>query len=188
MGIKDLNKKVDTLLGIDVSTNSFAFCVFQNGEPVQWGEIHFKGKNVFERVFDIGNKLKQIMNEVEYEAIYIEPIVYVNNRSTVISMGYAMGAVLSSLKNRPVYETIPLQWQKFIGNPPLTKIEVQEIKKAFPEKSDSWYKEHGRSMRKERTKLWVRQTYGIVLDSDNVADAFGVAYMGWSKHGKNSAG
>ena len=52
MPIKNLKKiQANRVIGIDASTKSLAFAIFENGKPIQCGEIKFKGSNVFERAY-----------------------------------------------------------------------------------------------------------------------------------------
>lgn len=188
----------ERLLGIDISTNTVALCLFGKNGPITWGEINFQGKGSMDRVMDLGPKLRSLIHYMEdepgkpesrklkYDAVAMEAIVYVNNRSTVINMAYAAGAVLSSLRKVPVKTYTPIEWQSFIGNKVLTKAEKECIKKENPGKTDAWYKNQNREFRKNRTRLWVKETYGLDIPSDNVTDAFGVAYKGWfDSRGKN---
>ena len=186
MGLEKLNKKVDTLLGIDVSTNSFAWCLFENGKPVRWGEIEFSGKNVFERLADGQAKVRAIKDTIKAEKVVFESAVYVQNKKTVILLAYAFGAIVAALldSGATVEEISPLEWQPAIGNKPLTKQEKEVIQKEFPGKSDSVYKAKYREFRKQRTMQWVADTYGIVVDSDNVSDAIAIASVSYGKFGK----
>lgn len=182
MGLGKLaSGRIDTVLGIDASTNTVAFCLYGEDGPIKWGEISFKGSNSFERLFDAGPKLRTVFKDFKYDAIVIEPIVYVNNRSTVINLAYAMGAILSSIPSAPIHEYNPLVWQKFIGNPPFTKAEKDSLKKKYADRSASWVKEQMRKQRKQRTMDWVKETFEIETDNDNIADAIAVAYTGWTK-------
>lgn len=186
MPLSDLNRKVDTLLGIDVSTNSFAFCLFEKGQPVRWGEITFDGKNVFARLADGQNKVRALRDTLKAEKVVFESAVYVQNKKTVITMAYAFGAIIAALidAGATVDEITPMEWQNAIGNKALNKAEKEEIQEANPGKSDAWYKNAYRQSRKGRTMQWVEDEYGIVVDSDNVSDAIAIASVSYRKYGK----
>ena len=186
MGLEKLNKRVDTILGIDASTNSFAWCLFKNGKPVSWGEVEFSGKNVFERLADGQNKVRELKDELKADKVVFESAVYIQNKKTVILLAYAYGALVAVLLDNgsTVEEISPLEWQPAIGNKPLTKSEKEEVKKQHPDKSDAWYKAQYREIRKQRTIKWVDDTYGIVVDSDNVSDAIAIASVAYGKYGK----
>lgn len=185
MGYADLTKKKDinTVLGIDASTNSVAFCVYNKTGPVQWGEIHFNGATAFERLADGQKKIHAIKDQLSTDMIVIESAIYVQNKKTVILLAYAFGAILSAIINKgtKVEELSPIQWQSAIGNKNLTKIEKENIRNHFPNKSESWYSAKNREFRKLRTTKWVSDTYGINVASDNVSDAIAIAHVGFSK-------
>lgn len=191
INLADLAKKpkVHRVMGADISTNSFAFCLYTDDGPAEWGEVVFKGNTVFERLVDGQRKVRSLLKDSKYDVVAIEAIVYVNNRSTVINLAYIAGAMLACLNKPCIVEYNPLEWQRFIGNPPLTKTEKQAIVNKTPNKSRTWYQNENRRFRKDRTRQWVLQKYGILIQSDNVTDAFGVAFTGWSKlNGKDASG
>lgn len=176
-------RNVDTVLGIDVSTNSLAFCLYGRGGPIKWGEVTFSGANTFERLADARVKIAAIRSELKADMIVMESAVYVQNRRTVIQLAYAFGAVLSGLlySKTQVEELTPTEWQFAIGNKTLNASEKKEIQDANPGKSKTWYSARYREERKMRTMRWVEQTYGIKCPSDNVSDAIGIASVGHSR-------
>ena len=76
-----------------------------------------------------------------------------------------------------VIEVHPLKWQGFINNPNFTKAEKQAVKEEFPGKSEAWYKNKVRELRKQRTINFAK-TLGIETENDNVADSVGIAWWG----------
>ena len=42
---KLIKQNAKTVMGVDSSTNSFAFCVLGEG-PVKWGKVNFNGNNL----------------------------------------------------------------------------------------------------------------------------------------------
>lgn len=187
MGIGKLTqeaKEVRTVLGIDASTNSLAFCLFEDGKPSRWGEITFKGKTTFERLSDGQKKAAAMADILEADLIMIEGAVYVQNKKTVILLAYAFGAIISALMARGamVEEISPMTWQNAINNKALTKAEKEKIKSENPGKSASWYSNANREFRKSRTMKWVQDTYGISVDSDNVSDAIAISAIGYKRH------
>ena len=60
MSLNKLNKiNGNTVLGIDSSTNSFAFCLFDK-QPKKWGKVIFKGETVIDRIIDANNKINSL--------------------------------------------------------------------------------------------------------------------------------
>ena len=187
MGLGKLaSRKVEaeTVLGVDASTNSFAFCLYDKNGPIRWGEIKFKGSTVFERLAYGQRYITAMKKYLDADIVVFESAIYVQNKKTVILLAYAFGAVISALINNgaKIEEVSPLQWQNFIGNKPLTKAEKDAIKKSFPGKSTSWYQNKNREMRKQRTMDWAKKEFMVDVTSDNVSDAVGIAHYGFHKY------
>jgi Holliday junction resolvasome RuvABC endonuclease subunit len=187
MGIMSAMKSkyadVDRVLGLDASTNSLGFCIYGKNGPEEWGEIMFRGSSVFERLSYAEKTLNQIADRFDVDLIIFESAVFVQNKKTVILLAYAFGAVVSTLMHSgaKVEDVNPMNWQRFIGNPPLTKEEKAAIVKEFPDKSKGWYGTKSRDIRKQRTMDWAEEKFGIKVESDNVSDAIGVAHYGYKK-------
>ena len=165
------------VLGIDASTNSIAFCLMNDKTPVKWGEIVFHGSSVYERILDAKRKIKAIKSQLDYDIICIEAAVSVKSVATGLKMAYMFGAIMGELMydDTKIIEVHPLKWQGYIGNPNFTKAEKDSVKKEFPGKSDSWYKNKARELRKQKT-IDFASTLGINTDNNNVTDAVGIAW------------
>ena len=178
MPLSDLIKeKANRVLGIDASTNSFAFCLMQGNKPVKWGEINFEGGDVYERLYDAKVKIRSFKRKLNYDFIAIEAAVSVKSVQTGLKMAYVFGTIMGELMNDEikVVEIHPITWQSYIGNKNYTKAEKEAIKKEFPGKSDNWIKGKIRERRKERT-INFAANLGVKTESDNVADAVGIAW------------
>jgi len=175
---------VHTVLGVDASTNSFAFCLYDENGPVRWGEINFKGSSVFERLAYGQRYVAAMKDQLKADLVVFEGAIFVQNKKTVILLAYAFGAIVSALINNgaKVQEVSPMQWQNFIGNKVLTKAEKDKIKADNPGKSATWYSNKNREFRKSRTMKWVKETFGIDVASDNVSDAIGVAHYAYATY------
>ena len=175
---KLIKPKAHKVLGIDASTNSLAFCLMDEKVPVKWGEITFDGADVYERILDAKRKIRSFKRELDTDFVVIEAAISVKSVATGIKMAYVFGAIMSELLDDKieVKEVAPIAWQSFINNKNFTKIEKQAVKDEFPDKSDNWVKNKIREKRKQKTIKWVEDTYKIVIESDNVADAFGISY------------
>jgi len=173
-------KKYHRVMGIDASSNSFAYSIFQDGELVEWGEINFKGNSVFARLFDGQRKLSSMQRLYNVDLIVFESAVFVQNKKTVVQLAYVFGALISALmvSGADVKDIPPITWQNAIGNKALNKAEKLEIQKANPGKSSSWYSNAYRMERKDRTRQWVKRTFGLEIESDNITDSIGVGYVG----------
>jgi Holliday junction resolvasome RuvABC endonuclease subunit len=169
--------KSNKVLGIDASTNSLAFCLMQDKKAVKWGEIHFEGDDVYQRILDAKRKIKSFKNELDTDFVVIEAAISVKSVHTGIKMAYVFGAIMGELlsENVEVHEVHPITWQSYLGNKNFTKAEKQAVKNEFPGKSETWYKGKIREIRKGKTISFVR-SMGIETESDNVADAAGIAW------------
>lgn len=180
MGIGQLTKvKAKRVIGIDASTNSLAFAIFEDGKPIKCGEVVFKGATVFERLHDAQKKTRALVDSGELKADYvaIESAIMVRNIQTALDLAYVYGAIISELmvSNPEVHKVPPITWQSGIGNPNLKKHEKEAIIKANPGKSKTWYQNEGRKIRKARTLEIARKHFTIPNGSDNVGDAVGLA-------------
>lgn len=187
MAIGKLTKKtqVNTVLGLDASTNSVAFCLYDKSGPVKWGEIEFKGSTVFERLADGQAKVGTALKSLNPDLIIFESAVFVQNKKTVVLLAYAFGAIVAALikPGTQIEEIPPITWQYAIGNKPLSKEEKDKIRKATPDKSKSWYDNKFRNARKQVTIDWVKAKYNIDVPNDNVSDAIAIASVGFDKFG-----
>lgn len=181
MGIaKALTKvKANRVCGIDASTNSLAFAVFEGETPIYCGEVKFNGSTVFERLKDAKRKTRLLVEAGYLRADYvaIESAVMVRNVQTAIDLAYVYGAIIGELMafNPQVHKVAPISWQSGIGNPNLKKAEKEQIQRDFPGKSKTWYQNKGREIRKQRTLDIAHEYFNIPGNSDNVGDAVGIA-------------
>lgn len=186
--------KIDSLLNIpknfcaiDASTNSLAFAVFENNELKRHGKILFNGSSTFEKVGDAAAKTGAVLKQFSLDAIVIEHTVYMNSPKTMADLAMVQGALLGSAINsgiRQVGSINPITWQTFIGNGKLTKEEQLSIRSANPGKTDSWYKNHERSVRKAKTLRFVNTYFDLNITDNDIADAIGIGYYSinnWSK-------
>ena len=178
MSLAQLSKpKAHKVLGIDASTNSFAFCLMNEDKPVKWGEITFDGGDIYERILDAKNKMKAFKDELDTDFVVIEAAISVKSVAVGIKMAYVFGAIMGELLRDgvKVVEVHPITWQSYLGNKNFTKAEKLAVKNEFPGKSENWYKAKIREIRKGRT-ITFANSLGIKTESDNVADAAGIAW------------
>lgn len=167
----------DRVLGIDASTHSIAFCIFEKQKVVKYGEISFTGSDVYERIIDARKKIRALIEQFDADLVAIEAAVMVRSANTGLKMAYIFGAIMGELiaDGRQVYEVHPITWQSFIGNKNFTKEQKIAVQKEYPGKSANWYKAKIREKRKQKTIDFCEQL-GVKVESDNVADACGI---GW---------
>jgi Holliday junction resolvasome RuvABC endonuclease subunit len=170
--------QANTVLGIDASTNSVAFCLMKNDKPLKWGKIEFVGSDIFEKIHDAKNKMHAMLDELKSDYIVVEGAILVRSPDAVIKLSYVYGVVIAELMSTgaKVITISPSSWQAYIGNKNPTKDEKAAIRIKNPGYADSWYKTQLRNMRKQRTVDYFNNKYGLLLTDFDVADAFGIAH------------
>ena len=179
MPLSELVKtKAAKVLGIDASTNSVAFCLIDNDEPLKWGKIEFVGADIYEKIYDAKVKVHAMLNELKADYIAVEGAVLVRSPDAVIKLSYVYGVVIAELMSTgsKVTTISPTAWQAFIGNKNPTKAEKEKLRAENPGYADSWYKNKMRNIRKQRTVDWVKDKFDINLTDFDVADSFGISY------------
>lgn len=182
MNYTDLTKrKAGRVIGIDCSTQSLAYAVFEDNKPVLCGEVFFNGSDIYERLNDARRKTQALVDSGVLVGDYVgmEAAIAGKSGAVTIKLSYVYGAVLSVLmQNKMEVNTVyPITWQTYIGNPLLKKDEKEKLKADNPGRKASWYQNQGRLMRKQRTLDFAKQYFQIPSDSDNVGDAVGIAYF-----------
>ena len=170
--------KAHTVLGIDASTNSVAFCLFKNNVPYKWGKIEFAGADIYEKIYDAKVKMHAMLDELKSDYIAIEGAVLVRSPDAVIKLSYVYGVVIAELMHSgsKVIAISPTSWQAYIGNKNPTKADKQAVRIEFPGRSDSWYKNKIRETRKQRTVDYFNKKYNLNSLDFDVADSFGIAH------------
>ena len=171
--------KPQHIIAVDASTNSMAFSYFESGKLTKYGKIKFSGDDAFYKAGDAARKCVLLFKKIGAEAIVIESAIYSNSPKTAMQLSLVQGAIVSAAHIagiRIIKSITPMQWQNYIGNRLLTKLEKAEIERKNPGKSNSWYKGKQREFRKERTMSAVYDKFKIEVNDDDVADAIGI---GW---------
>ena len=170
--------KANRVLGIDASTNSVAFCLMENNQPLKWGKIEFTGADIYEKIYDAKVKMHAMLDELKSDYIAVEGAILVRSPDAVIKLSYVYGVVIAELMSTgaSVITISPTSWQAHIGNKNPTKMEKDKLRFENPGYADSWYKNKMRQIRKQRTVDYFNKKYGLELDDFDVADAFGIAH------------
>jgi Holliday junction resolvasome RuvABC endonuclease subunit len=165
-------------MGIDASTQSLAFCVLNYETPISWGEIDFTGSNVYARLGDAKRKTNALSNEFKCDFVAIESAVMVRSASVAIKLAYVYGAIFGELleSHANVVEVAPISWQSYIGNKNWAATRKADLRKSIPGKSNAWYQNEIRRQRKQFTIDWAKTEFNIDIESNNVSDAFGLAW------------
>lgn len=179
MALSSLSKPVgQRVMGIDASTHTIAYCIFDGEKPVEYGELNFDGGTLYERIVNAKRIVKALRNRFNVDFVAIEAAVMVRSAQTGLKMAYTFGAIMGELleNGATVIEVHPIQWQSFIGNKNYTKAEKEKVKRDNPGRSDSWIKNEIRLQRKQKTISFMDKL-GVHTTSDNVADAAGIAWF-----------
>ena len=184
MSLNKLNKiNGNTVLGIDSSTNSFAFCLFDE-QPKKWGKVIFKGETVIDRIIDANNKINSLMSDIDkVDLVCIESPIMVRSHDASIKMSMVFGSVVAAiLKNgNKVTDISPTTWQSYIGNKNFTKQEKLNLAQENPGRKDSWYKSKIREIRKQRTLDYFNKKFNMEVTDNDVGDAIGIAYYAYNE-------
>ena len=174
--------KANKVLGIDSSTNSLAFCIY-DGKPVKWGKINFNGATIYDKIIDAHQKVAANKELLSVDYVCIESAIMVRSQDVAIKMAMIVGSVVSALAWRSdmIITVPPSAWQPYIGNKNFTKQEKEELKNKFPNKSENWYRGKSREIRKQRTMDFFKNKYGVDITDHDAGDAMGIAYYAYHK-------
>lgn len=180
MTIKELlEDKVEAsvIMGIDASTKSIAFSVFDESGLQDYGKIEIDGSCVNAR-----ESMESLISKWKPDLVAIESAVFVNNRSVVIKLAYIFGAIMSA-SHTPVKMVKPMQWLKFIGNDIRSNASTRgKYMKEKPGMSKAWYNNKVREERKEKTQEILGQEFGLKgLTDDDIADSIAVGWYAWNE-------
>ena len=182
MGLANIIKpKANRVIGIDASTSSIAFGIIEDGKLVKHGKIIINGNDIYEKIYDARKKIKAMKKYLRSDYIVIEGAVFVQSADVVIKLSYVYGSIISQLMDdgTKVVTVIPTTWQNFIGNKPFKKDDKAKIRAEFPGKSDGWYANKIREIRKQKTMDWVNAQFNINIEDNDVGDAIAIAHYAY---------
>jgi Holliday junction resolvasome RuvABC endonuclease subunit len=171
----------ERIIGIDASTHSIAFAIFEKGKPLQCGEIELKGHSLYDRLYDGKKKVQALVSAgvLVGDLVAIEAAWTGNNPRTGLDLSLMYGAIIGELmvSSPDIHRVAPITWQSHIGNPNLKKHEKEKIANDLhsTSPSKSALQVAGREFRKQRTLKFARKYFDIPSGSDNIGDAVGVA-------------
>lgn len=188
----NLNKFIyvpNRIMSIDASTTSIAYAVFEGKQLVISGKVEFSGKDVYQKIASAIGSVVTVIQDLNPEAVVIERAVFINSPKTMSELSMVQGAILAgaSLAGVKIFKgTNPIAWQSYIGNGKLTKDAKILMRKLNPNKSDSWYKQNEREVRKQKTISFVNINYDLNVSDNDIADAIGIGHYSlnnWEKLG-----
>lgn len=182
MSLQKLTKpKANKVLGIDASTASIAFCLFEDGKPTRYGKFPLVGSDIYDKIKDANKKAKIISKMVQPDYVAVESAIMVKSPDAGIKIAMVVGAILSVIlkPETGVVTVAPISWQSYIGNKNFTKAQKLEVEKEFPGKSAAWYKNKIREMRKQNTMDFFNNNFSTSITDNDAGDATGIAYYAY---------
>lgn len=177
--ILEVSAKPEKIMAIDASTNSLAFSVFLGNDLHSFGKINFSGNTAYDKVLDACRKTSAFIKHYDINAIVVEHTVFMNSPKTAADLALVQGSLLGAAGLngvRSIRSVAPITWQNFIGNKKMSKEESFAIKMQFPGKSDSWYKNYERQLRKDKTIHFIDVQYDRTVSDNDVADAIAIGH------------
>jgi Holliday junction resolvasome RuvABC endonuclease subunit len=177
------------IITVDASTTSIAYAVFEDKKLILNGKVEFLGKNVYQKISSAIGSVVDVIKDIAPEALVIERAIFINSPKTMSELSMVQGAILAgaSLAGIKIFKgTNPIAWQTYIGNGKVTKDAKLLMRKENPERSESWYKQHEREARKQKTINFININYDLEITDNDIADAIGIghyALRNWDKLG-----
>jgi Holliday junction resolvasome RuvABC endonuclease subunit len=177
------------IITVDASTTSIAYAVFEDKKLILNGKVEFLGKNVYQKISSAIGSVVDVIKDIAPEALVIERAIFINSPKTMSELSMVQGAILAgaSLAGIKIFKgTNPIAWQTYIGNGKVTKDAKLLMRKENPDRSESWYKQHEREARKQKTINFVNINYDLEITDNDIADAIGIghyALRNWDKLG-----
>jgi len=165
------------IIGIDANTKSIAYAVIEDNKLIDYGQTDFQGERSPDQIKSAYDIASGLYEEHKPDRIWIERAIFVQNNAAVIKLAYCFGAIIAAANTR-IDGVVPTQWQSYIGNKQLNNVQKARITEANPGKSKTWYASKFRLARKDYTRQWVNTAYGVLLTSDDISDAVGIAHYG----------
>jgi Holliday junction resolvasome RuvABC endonuclease subunit len=189
VNLSKMKTKPEKICTIDASTNSLAFAIFNEDKLVRFGKINFEGSNNYSKVRDSARKSMSLFSQLkeEIDAVVIEHTVFMNSPKTQADLALVQGALLGAAAQNGIKlsgAVNPVAWQSFIGNGKTSKEAKLEMRKENPGRSESWYKNQEREVRKQKTINFVNINYDVNVSDNDVADAIGIGHYvinNWAK-------
>lgn len=171
--------KMARLCSIDASTNSLAYAIFDGTSLESYGKVTFPGLSTFEKISTVSEKVVGELVTKNIKVAIMERAVFMNSPKTMSELSMVQGAIMAALYSagvRKCFGVPPITWQNAIGNKALTKAEKLDVRKQYPDKTNSWYKNHEREFRKQRTIRFVNINYDLNIDDNDIADAIAIGH------------
>ena len=162
---------------LDCATTNSGFAVFEEGKLISFGKLLFEGKSEHEKIISAAQVMNAFFKTYQTDTVVIESSFFSGNARVATDLALSQGAALAGASLAGVSKIgslVPIQWQRGIGNPLLTREEKSAIMEAYPGKSASWYKAANQKYRKQKTLGIVNDHFNITVRDNDAGDAVGM--------------
>lgn len=155
------------ILGLDLSSKSSGYSVFDDGKLIDYGCITSGSNNLYKRIDVMVDGVKEVLDKYQINHVYIEDVFpedVHNNRNVFDALKYLQGFILHLLNdyNLPHTFFVASEWRAACGI------------------------HTGRGIKRESLKpkdiAFVKEKFGIDVN-DDVADSICVGYASFKKQG-----
>ena len=105
-------------LGLDLSTTSSGYSVFEDDKLIAYGVIKPNGKDWRDRIADEMPKIDNLIEHYKPNVIYVEDVpLKAGNSKILVILGAVQGALIStaSCHNVPIHYIQPSRWRSPLG-------------------------------------------------------------------------
>lgn len=105
------------ILALDASTKATGWSVFEDGEYTTSGMIEQKGKDAYDRIYQMQGQIGGLLSKYSPDEVYLEDIVMERNANTFRLLGFLSGGIqyICHSKNIPVRLIGASEWRSMIG-------------------------------------------------------------------------
>jgi Holliday junction resolvasome RuvABC endonuclease subunit len=170
---------------VDMSSKFLAYALWDDDSLVGFGKVFPSGSSDVA----IGSVTGAVISE--FKELGIQRVVYEGaflgaNVNVVKILSRTTGAMIGGFYQVGVREfgsIPPITWQTGIGVGKSPRVEVERLRKQYPDKSASWLKNKDRNNRKQLIVDYVNEKHGLQLsiDDNDVADAIGIGDYIWQQ-------
>lgn len=177
-------EKYHTIIGVDSSSLGVAWTALIDGNIAGQGKINLtKIKTMQDKLAEINQQWKLILNEFTPDHIFIEKSIFVKNPATARTLSYIVGAVMivSLGEGYEITDVEPSTWKSFMGYHNLSSKFVVETKKVL---GNTEGKKFCDRLRKSQTWRVIQHNYPdqvqdcLAMADHDMADSWGIGLYG----------
>jgi Holliday junction resolvasome RuvABC endonuclease subunit len=186
--VQSVAKRYDRVIGIDVSTKLIAVTVVDRGEPLALVSVGLPRGDINLRLSYARKWFSIVLDVYKPGACYIEAPILVQNPLATKHLAYMVGILFGECLERGIEtaDVPPMEWKSHIGYRAISK---QERERVLSEYGETEGRKELRKIRKAQVQEKLKDRYPMFakqLESDDLADALGIALYCWEKLGKHN--